>query len=281
MREVDPLPRDDRVGGIVGKAPRAFRAAIGADFHCGSRSGLTPPGYQYDLGGEREEWALWQRALWDAYERIAKAVQPVDLFIGLGDLTDGRGRRSGGVEQLEADRKLQVSMAVRAVKQLQARRHMLISGTPYHVSSDGEDYDALLADYLPRADALGTHQYVNVRGVILHLKHFVSSSIIPHGRMTAPAREAMWTELLASRKDFPRADLILRGHVHYHVKAGCRAWEAHTMPCMQGETLFPRNHGMNDIDIGLAVLEVTGRGNWRLSYEWIEVPRARPSVVTV
>jgi hypothetical protein len=259
-----------------------MRVAVIADTHCGNRSGLTPPGWQYEVGSgdrEREGWAAWQRALWKAYADICKDIQPVHLLIANGDLCDGRGRKSGGIEEIDADRRLQTEMAARCLRQMQAKRTIIVSGTPYHSADDGEDWDAMVAERLKRTTAVGTEQYIDIKGVVLHVKHHAPSSVIPHGQFTGPAREAVWTELRALRRGYPRAQIIVRSHVHYGADAGNRWWRVLLTPCLQGETLYPRKLSLRDIDLGLVVIDIARRGSWEIRYEWIDIPQAQPRVL--
>jgi len=260
-----------------------MRVVILADTHCGSRTGLTPPGWRYEEGSgdaERETLADWQRVLWDAYVHICKTLQPVDLLIGNGDLVDGRGSKTGGVEELEADRSRQAKMAARCIDEMHPLRTLLVAGTPYHSAEDGEDWDAEVAKYT-KAECLGTEGYVDVRGLVLHVKHFAPSSIIPHGRFTGPSREYLWLALRALHQDYPRANVVIRSHAHYGIDAGNRYWRVIVTPCLQGGTRFGRKTGLREVDLGVTFLDVEGRDSWSYRTHWIDLPRAAVPIITV
>jgi hypothetical protein len=259
------------------------RVVILADTHCGSRSGLTPPGWGYQAGSgdtDRETWATWQDALWAEYARICQKLQPVDLLICNGDMVDGRGAKTGGVEELEADRAKQARMAARCIEEMHALRILLVAGTPYHSAEDGEDWDAAVAEHVT-CEVLGTEGYVNVRGLVFHVKHFAPSSIIPHGRFTGPAREYLWLALRALHHDCPRADVVVRSHAHYGIDAGNRYWRVIVTPGMQGFTRYGRKTGLREVDLGVTEFNVTSREEWTWKTHWIDLPQVAAPVITL
>jgi hypothetical protein len=257
-------------------------AAIG-DLHCGSRSGLTPPGKAYRIDPDDDDqshWAKWQDAMWTWFAAVAKSRKVTGVILN-GDLVDGRGPWTGGIEEITTERRKQAKMAARCAQEFGAEWHVITSGTPAHVSKDGEDWDASVAEYLPHATAIGTQRVIDPgkRGVLFHLKHHVSSSVIPHGRWTGPAREALWTELNALHQGHPQAQVVLRSHAHYAIDGGNRHWRVFVLPCLQGETLYPRGHNLRDVDIGVTFFEITGKGNWAWQQEWLDLPRAGRGVL--
>jgi hypothetical protein len=62
----------------------------------------------------------------------------------------------------------------------------------------------------------------------------VGGSTIPHGRFTATAKERLWNVLWNERELRPKAQVILRGHVHYATFCGEPGWVAMTLPALQG-----------------------------------------------
>ncbi len=63
--------------------------------------------------------------------------------------------------------------------------------------------------------SIGDHEWFNINSLIFDVKHFVSASSIPHGRATALKRDDLWNLVWADSGDQPRADVLVRSHVHY------------------------------------------------------------------
>lgn len=240
------------------------RLVVIGDLHCGHRAGLTPPGWQYqenEQEPERANFGKIQRAIWDFYHRTIDALKPIDILVVNGDAIDGKGERSGGTEQLEADRIKQVEIAAECINYAQAKAVIIIYGTGYHVGKE-EDFERILGDRV-NAQKVGGHEWLDVNGVVFDFKHFVSSSVIPHGRFTSMARDALWNKLWAADDMQPNADVVIRSHVHYHRFAGEPGTLMMTTPALQG---FGSKFGVRmcsgRVDIGLVSFDVHSREDW-------------------
>ena len=75
--------------------------AIG-DLHCGHATGLTPPGWIANTKG-REKIAEVQLRMWDHFSAAIEQLGKIDVCICNGEAIDGKGKRSGGIEQTEPD----------------------------------------------------------------------------------------------------------------------------------------------------------------------------------
>ena len=239
-----------------------MRVVILADLHCGHLYGLTPPGWQIKDGNERrDKIAVIERAMWDWYSERIDALRPVDVLICNGDMIDGKGARSGGTELITTARDEQIAIALEAIEYVNAERIHMIYGTPYHTGTE-EDWESVLADVCG-AD-IGSHDWYEADGVVIDCKHRVSSSTIPHGRYTGPAREALWNTLWSERELQPKANIIIRSHVHYHVYCGDWRKLIMTTPCMQAHSKFGARLCSGLIDIGFIVIDITDGGYvWR------------------
>lgn len=240
------------------------RLAVIGDLHCGHRAGLTPPGWQYQENEqevERANFGKIQRAIWNFYTSTIDALKPIDILVVNGDAIDGKGERSGGTEQLEADRIKQVEIAAECINYAQAKAVIIIYGTGYHVGKE-EDFERILGDRV-NAQKVGGHEWLDVNGVIFDFKHFVSSSVIPHGRFTSMARDALWNKLWAADEMQPNSDVVVRSHVHYHRFAGEPGTLMMTTPALQG---FGSKFGVRmcsgRVDIGLVSFDVQSREDW-------------------
>jgi hypothetical protein len=241
------------------------RIVIISDLHCGSRSGLTPPAWQWPTNSknrDRRKYAEMQARVWAYYEETLAALQPIDCLVVNGDAIDGKGERSGGTELLEADRNEQALMAAECIRVARAKQVVIVRGTPYHVGKE-DDFESAVAA-LCGANKIGDHEWIEAEGIIFDLKHKVGSSSIPHGRNTAPQRAALWNALWAERGLQPRARVIVRSHVHYHVYSGDVRKLVLTTPALQGWTKFGAKECEGTTDVGLVHFDCEG-GN----FSWV------------
>lgn len=201
--------------------------AIG-DLHAGHCLGLTPKAWQF-----HPTYKDLQRKLWSFYADTLDALGPIDVLIVNGDAIDGKGDRSGGTEIIVPDLKDQVSMAVECIARAKAKHVVMTYGTPYHVAGgDGTDYEAMIAEAV--GAKIGGHEWVDVNGVVFDVKHKIGGSSVPHGRHTAVARERVWNLFWSEHGESPKADILLRSHVHYHTYQGDPDWLGMTLPALQG-----------------------------------------------
>ena len=204
--------------------------AIG-DLHCGHRVGLTPPAWQYSAKGNK--YFKIQRELWNEYAGIMDRLKPIDILIVNGDVIDGRGERSGGTELIETDRLKQVDMAAEAINYCKADKVVITRGTPYHTGFK-EDFEDGLLQKATNCTKIGDHEFYNVNGVVFDVKHSVSSSSIPYGQFTPVAKDRLWNLIWSEYDMQPKADILLRSHVHYFLQSGGVDWDAFVLPALQG-----------------------------------------------
>ena len=271
------------------RSKKAKRVLVVSDFHCGHIVGLTPPEYQFHRGIDEESW--WykaqktQRELWDWYEReinLLKQECPIDIVIANGDLIDGRGDRSGSTECITPDRAKQADMAVRCLNITDARDYVLTYGTAYHTGTE-EDFEDIIVQQLraeERTDTvkIGSHEWVDVNGTIFDCKHHLGSSSVPHARFTALAKDQLWNELWAVHDEQPRADIVIRSHVHYHIFAGDATWMGVTMPALQAMgTKFGSRRCSGRVNIGFLHFDIDADGAyaWQLHQAKLKVSKAK------
>jgi hypothetical protein len=242
----------------------AKRIVIISDLHCGARSGLTPPGWQSpeDSGDhEIETFARNQRITWEWFSRRIESLRPIDYLFINGDAIDGKGERTGGTEQIQADRNKQVEMATAIIQFIESPKIVMTYGTAYHTGRE-EDFEYTLAGKV-NADKIGGHEWVDVNGLVFDLKHKVGSSQIPHGRYTAVAREALWNLVWSAHDGQPRADVVVRSHVHYFAHCGNADSLALTTPALQGwGSKFGVRECAGTVDIGFLHFDVQEGGKY-------------------
>lgn len=208
-------------------------------------------------------------------------MKPVDiLFVG-GDALDGKGERSGGVELRTADRLEQVEMASEFIDYIDAPKTRLVYGTRYHTGREEDFEEVIVGPWggekrkkhfkdIHYDDALLTkpdmsiqgHGFYNVDGCIVDDKHKIGGSNVPHGRMTALARAQLWNTLWNERLRQPKANIIARHHVHYHVFCGGPGWLAFTVPPLCWGTTFGIRECEGLVDIGMVYVDVFPNGRW-------------------
>jgi hypothetical protein len=238
------------------------RIAVISDLHCGHAAGLTPPGWWVPVKSAYGNLGQHQREAWNAYKALVKLLSPVDVLVCNGDAIDGKGKRSGGVEQVVSDRHEQVRMAVESIAMWGAGQVFLTRGTPYHVG-DEEDFEDVVAR--EAGGSLHTILDLDCDGVRINARHKIGTSAIPHGRATAVMRSAMWTALAAARDTAPAADIVIRSHAHYYVAVKDSAGLAIVTPALQAATRYGEREMDGTTDWGMIAIE-TNQGDYAGDY---------------
>jgi hypothetical protein len=240
------------------------RGAIIADLHGGHVVGLTHPDFDAKPNSlESPERALYElrRELYKWFMDEIKELGRLDFLIVNGDAIDGKGDKTGGTEELIIDRDLQCDNSSSIIDGINASKIYMTYGTPYHVGLT-EDFENKIASDVG-AVKIGSHDWLDVNGLIFDYKHFVSSSSIPHGRHTAIARDWLWSRLWAERGEYPKSDILIRSHVHYLDYAGGADWLGIITPALQwyGSKLGKRRMS-GTVDFGFLHFDVTSKEDW-------------------
>lgn len=250
--------------------------ALLACTHCGHRVGLTPPSWQLepkDLSPRRKKWLAIEKECWDWFRRRIAVYKPLDIAIWNGDLIDGTGHRSGGTELICTDRNEQIDMANKVIATVHADKNVFIHGTPYHTGEQEDLEDIIAGNWGERGH---DHEWLDINGKVLDVKHFVSSSSIPQGRLTALGRAEMWNALWAETGDAPRSDFVIRAHVHYSTGGwrfvGTREVNFFSMFALQAMgSKFGAKKCEGLVDFGFHVLEVDVKGGVEWSKEKADI----------
>ena len=216
-------------------------------------AGLTPPAWQYQPTDEHPKYARYQHLMWKWYVETIEALKPIDLLVHNGDCVDGKGFKSGGTELITSDRNKQANMAIECIEQAAALRVVIVYGTGYHTGND-EDWEDVIAEKM--GAEIHSHPSLDVEGVVFDFKHKIGSSAIPHGRHTAPARDKLWNLLWTEKGLRPKADVLVRSHVHYYTQSSDTFGDVFTTPCLQGPgSKFGARACSGIIDIGLLAFD--------------------------
>ncbi len=231
------------------------RLLVISDLHCGHEVGLTAPSHDITKG-RLARFSPMRKTIYKWAVKTIDALRPIDVLLVNGDAIDGRCDKSGGLEQIEADRSEQVDMATQFIKVINPKHVLMAYGTGYHTGNK-EDWEN---DIAKKVDArIESEGNVEILGNVINYRHHLGRSAIPHGRVTAVLRERLWNEEWANRGEYPRANIIIRSHVHYHYFGGNTDFLALTTPALQGYgTKYGTRRVSGTVDIGMVVFDIRG-----------------------
>jgi hypothetical protein len=213
---------------------------------------------------------------------MVKDHSPADILFVLGDCIDGRGEKSGSTELITTDRQIQCQMAADCINMWKAKDIVMVFGTAYHTGQQ-EDWESIVAEMV-HADKIGGQEWVEVNGITFDLKHFSSMSQIPHGFGTSLARDTwLWNTIWQIRKEQPKVDVFLRGHVHNFGYIGNDSFVAITCPALQGlGSKFGARIPSRRVDYGMMWFDIPGKDGRAFDWDWdiVTVKEQRPKVLS-
>ncbi len=250
------------------------RVLVISDQQTGHDLGLTHPSDDFDDGTTHY---LVRRAIWEWYEPLVKRLKPY-IVIQNGDAIDGKGKRSGGTEQLTTDMIKQCKMSVRTLKVIPGKPRFFMSyGTGYH-TGDAEDFEDVIANSKDiNVIKIGAEDTIDVNGLLINYRHHVGSSTVPYGRHTQVAKEKLVNSLWATRGEYPLADVIIRSHVHYHNFCGGPGWLAMTTPALQGYgSKYGARRCTGVVDVGMVHFDIWSKEKWEWKAHILRFPAEAP-----
>lgn len=249
---------------------------VAPDMHCGHKYGLTPPKY---FSSDKELRAK-QREQWGWFANEVSNIGKIDCLIVNGDAIDGKGSKSGGTELITTDRVEQCKIAAECLGEFDTREIIIVRGTPYHTGKD-EDFEDVLGQMV-KASGVYNRLWLDVNGVVFDIRHHTSGSSVPASRGRSIAKTHMWNELWAAHDMQPRADIIVRSHVHYYSECGGSDWWGCTTPALQGVgSKFGELRCEGIVDFGLLSFKVKRNGMWsrRLHIARLEKQKAKSYII--
>lgn len=221
------------------------RLLVIADFHSGHKAGLRiEKKYKY----------------WEVFKKDIEAIKPIDICLANGDLIDGKGERWGGTEQLTTDRSEQKDMAIEILEFIDAKDYVFTYGTPYHTGKE-EDWEKEIARNFNKN--IKAQQFFEINGLSFHAKHKINNSTIPHGRLTALARQKVWNLFWSEFNEVPRVNIFIRSHVHYFNYCGGEQWLAIITPALQGwGSKYGERECEGTIDWGFVCFDIKNKQEW-------------------
>jgi len=244
------------------------RVLICSDMHCGHLSGLTPSSWLYETKEDTSSYLKitnkYRKEAYKTFKNMVKSKGKIDILIVNADTIDGRGEKSGGTELITTDRNNQCDMAVELIEEIKSNQIYMTYGTPYHTGKE-EDWEDVIANRL-NAD-IKDQQWLNINGLVFNIKHKVGSSSVPYGRSTAINKEKTWNYIQEARGEAPKANIIIRSHVHYFNYSGSDDWLGITTPALQGPfSKFGLRQCSGITHFGILCFDVTPSGNF--TWEW-------------
>ena len=215
------------------------KIGIVADLHCGSKWGLLSP------DNEEHKQNIGQKYLWDCWLHLAKTWGKLDMLIINGDMIDGKQRKSDGTGILTANLSEQADMAIECVEAFVERtaptKIIRSAGTPYHEGFDGtlKHFDTRFGLKRRQVHGLDPFDIVLADGIIINVKHHPEGAAALY-LGTLQDRETLWATITEDRQGLPRAQFLIRSHLHMYGRFdGCGKIHAIT-PCFQLQTPYAK-----------------------------------------
>ena len=250
------------------------RIAVVSDLQCGSIFGMLPADFMTSEGIPKLQNA-GQRYLWECWMDFAeclKAFKP-DAILCNGDMIDGPQRAQEGTELSLPLLFDQQEAAVKCLKVLKKKapdaKWYFTQGTEYHVGRAALHEEHVAKELGgQRYQSVGTGVYVreilwlDVEGVIIEASHHIGVSQGFY-RLTQLDKEMQWSAMAAkdNSKGIPKADLLIRSHVHNFQHAEHASKEGLVTPCWQLQTRFMRKNSTYRMlpDVGGVFIEIDGQ----------------------
>lgn len=200
------------------------RGIIIADNHAGSVGGLHGPGFQQD------DMQYIQKTFWDWFTKNVDKYGPYDFLIGVGDFTDGEGKK-GSLGTLFTDIRKQADAAelVLTYPKVNPKYMYLVRGTAFHTTGASE-YEDKIADDL--GCSIKDVQKIEIEGWKIHIRHVAGRSDVAYGQGTPLIRELARLEYEAFIEEKEAPDIIIRGHVHYALSINRDGRLVISSPCL-------------------------------------------------
>ena len=234
------------------------RVFVGGDTHCGSYFGLNP----HPDSSISDKVYQTQKVCWEFFKEKVNKYKPYDIALWGGDLITGKNQKSGGRQVISHSLKDQCKIAVEVIKEVDCNKHRLHRGTPYHVAPTGDHWEDIIVEMLPDYNVqIRDHGFYKINGKNFDVKHKVSSSGIPHGRLTGLAKEILWAGMWHNNGVQPKPHVLIRHHVHYFEQIlhdGCYGIIA---PGLQGlGDEYGQMQCSGIVDFGFVVIDVYDDG---------------------
>jgi len=219
------------------------RALVISDMHVGSKWGLTPKG---KFNEDTNPFQRWVHRSW--VDMVRKAKGSIDYLLLNGDLTDGNGMKSYGVEVNTTSLDDQVNWTIELLEPLISNKTKIfgVDGSGYH-SGKSTNTDKRVVENFEGVYFKST-LHPNIGGHLIQMNH--ASGV------TNFKREMKETLEYATREHIKAPEVILRGHIHRYTRMEDATITAISTPSWQYPTPFIEKKKANvKWDIGAIVME--------------------------
>lgn len=262
-----------------------------SDLHCGHLAGLTPPAWQRvgreGAGDKRQKLIEAQRILFHEYTRMLTEFSPYDGVITVGDLVDGKGEKSGGVELITTDVQEQAEIAITALKSALGRSNggrkapwiTGVWGTGYH-GGNAEDWERPVAEVLG-FKAMESHGFYDIEGFKVDVKHHTGTSQASISTQDNGLKgDMLWNLLLATDGSQPKCDLVVRGHAHVYRYVENRLQKGFVCPALQGHgSKYGSRRCRGLVDWGMVAVDFSRKEGMKCHVQLAELPAFRSKVL--
>lgn len=242
------------------------RLCVIGDLHVGSVFGLAPPDFitsdDIVLSLNKAQQYLWE--CWVDFASRTGKYDP-DIVIVNGDLVEGIQRKEGGLGLSLRSMVDQKAAAIEVLTLLKKAvrsdcKFFFVQGTKYHTGENGEAEEDVAALFgARRYSSVGAGRLVrevlwlDVSGVIVECAHAIGGTTGFY-RATALDREMQWSAMAGKdeSKGVPKADILLRSHVHFFISLEHASKQGAILPCWQLQTRYARKGSLHRMlpDIG-------------------------------
>jgi hypothetical protein len=241
------------------------------DVHAGSDSAVSPAEIELDSGNVISANEV-QLALLHEFEKMCDTVGKVDLLILNGDLVDGQNYIGKGKGILTSDMARQVDTAVEVISNINFRKVVGCSGTPYHVERN-PNLDKMVIEKL--GGVCLDEVSITVEETRIYANHRTSI------RMNGNRAQSITTDMIMSELNAEsfgkKVDVIFKSHAHYYMCVDNSRTLGFVCPCWKGRDEYARSATSPFSflpHIGYIVLDVESDG----SFSWFrEIKQLKPS----
>jgi hypothetical protein len=232
-----------------------------SDLHCGNIAGLTPPRFNPQSEVDYKMYD-YRKRLYEWVQKEIDAIRPIDICVCDGDAIDGKGTKTGGIEQITTDRTRQIDMAVDFLKWVDADEYHFTFGTGYHVGNEEDFENRMIAEF--PGSTIEDICVLNVNGLILKWRHHIGSSSTWTGRTSPLLNQQIWDTIWSVDNEYERSDVQTFGHTHYFQAVTNKLGTAFTVPALQGlgGSSFGGRRLGGTIDFGFMQFDVNSKEDW-------------------
>jgi hypothetical protein len=149
-----------------------------------------------------------QEMFWEWSKAQIRAMGPVDILIGNGDLIDGPNTKDHGVELITPDCIEQAQMAIECLELFRPKKTVIVRGTPYHT----EMFESIIANHF--GTDLKMDLTCKINNFVFDVRHHTGGSSTSHTHGGAARKEMMFKILESVIDGGVRPDVLIRSHVH-------------------------------------------------------------------